>query len=281
MIQRFKDAKIELMTAKTRAFSDLIDSVNEAERSGSILIIDSISHFWTELIDAFQKKNNVKRLQFQHWGIIKPEWRQFTDRYLTSKLHIIMCGRAGWEYEYEKDDDGVKELIKTGTKMNAEKEMGYEPSLLLEMEKYKKDEASRKIGGAFVHRCWVLKDRFDTINGHFFDNPTFENFLPHISKLNLGGEHNALDTSRTSEDMIASTKSATEWKKQMDIVLEEIKNEMTLKIPGKGADDQKEKINLLREVFKTSSWTEIENKKLEDLQTGLAKLKKYAVKENK
>lgn len=80
-------------------------------------------------------------------------WAQFTETFLNSKAHIILCGRAGNTSEYqEKEDGGKKELISTGTKMKAESEMGYEPSLLVEMvaEKSldrKKKLATRKLRG--------------------------------------------------------------------------------------------------------------------------------------
>ncbi|ENE3410943.1 AAA family ATPase, partial [Shigella flexneri] len=44
---RFDAENIELFTAKTRSFVDLLEAINEAESSGSVMIIDSISHFWT------------------------------------------------------------------------------------------------------------------------------------------------------------------------------------------------------------------------------------------
>ncbi|WP_054628638.1 AAA family ATPase [Cronobacter sakazakii] len=50
---RFDAENIELYTAKTRAFVHLLAAVNEAEQSGSVLIIDSISHFWTCLCDEY------------------------------------------------------------------------------------------------------------------------------------------------------------------------------------------------------------------------------------
>jgi hypothetical protein len=92
-------------------------------------------------------------LEFQDYGAIKPMWAQFTETFLNSKAHIILCGRAGNTSEYqEKEDGGKKELISTGTKMKAESEMGYEPSLLVEMvaEKpldRKKKLATRKLRG--------------------------------------------------------------------------------------------------------------------------------------
>ena len=57
---------IELFTAKTRAFIDLVPAVKEAENSGSVLIIDSISHFWRELTESYaDKKKRKYGLQFQ------------------------------------------------------------------------------------------------------------------------------------------------------------------------------------------------------------------------
>ena len=64
---------------------------------------------------------------------LKAMWREFTDRYVNSKLHVIMRGRAGYIWDDVEDEEGVKELKKVGTKMKAEVETGYEPSLLIEM----------------------------------------------------------------------------------------------------------------------------------------------------
>lgn len=98
-----------------------------------MLIIDSISHFWKEVQDSYKKSKHRNRLHFHDWGQIKDQWGRFTDCYINSQVHIIMCGRAGYEYAYFEDEDGKKQLEKTGTKMKAESEMGYEPSLLMEM----------------------------------------------------------------------------------------------------------------------------------------------------
>ena len=44
-------AGIDLFTAKTRAFKDLLDAVPEAEANASLLLVDSLTHFWVELTD--------------------------------------------------------------------------------------------------------------------------------------------------------------------------------------------------------------------------------------
>src|SRR5262245_58056808 len=49
-------AEIEMHTAKTRAFSDLCAAVVEAEANASLLLVDSITHFWTEICDSYMKR---------------------------------------------------------------------------------------------------------------------------------------------------------------------------------------------------------------------------------
>src|SRR5262245_40908061 len=49
----FDRASIPLQIAKTRAFADLLTAVRESEPSASVLIVDSITHFWKELCDSY------------------------------------------------------------------------------------------------------------------------------------------------------------------------------------------------------------------------------------
>jgi len=280
-IPRFDQAKIQLITAKTRAFSDLLKIVQEAEQKCSILIIDSISHFWTELQQAYMTKKKINRMLFQHWLPVKTEWRRFTDVYLNSKLHIILCGRAGWEYDLTEDEEGKKELVKTGTKMRVETELGYEPSLLLEIERMKIRPANTKseIEMELMYRTYVLKDRADKINGKYFDNAVFENFLPHINFLNIGGKHLAVDTTRTSEALFDSNGSGWERQKKKEIALEEIKNELLKRWDNRSRPDQLCKVECLKQVFLTGSWKAVEGLPVEHLEKGLKMIKQIAVQD--
>jgi hypothetical protein len=224
MIKVCKKEKVKLHVAKTRAFSDLLKVFNEVEGTGDVLIIDSVSHIWNELMSSYLKKKKRDRLILPDWNILKPMWRQFTDLFLTSKIHIIICGRAGWEWDQVADEDGHRELVKQGTKMKAEGEFGYEPSLLVEMERVRDEKNPKKM----LHRASVLKDRSQLLDGEHADNPTFEFFMPHIKELNIGGEHVALDTSRTSEEIFDGD-GKPEWKKRKErceVILEEIEAEM-------------------------------------------------------
>src|SRR5262245_69957 len=136
----FEEVGLEFMVLSSRSFADLKAAVAEAERAGAILIVDSVTHCWEEIRESYlaakrkRLRNEHARLELPDWNAIKPQWGTFTAAYLNSKCHILLCGRGASVYEFqEREEDGKKELITTGTRMAAEKGLGYEPSLLVEM----------------------------------------------------------------------------------------------------------------------------------------------------
>jgi hypothetical protein len=260
---RIEAAGIQLFTAKTRAFRDLLEAIPEAEANASLLLVDSLTHFWVELTDAYMRAKKRTRLQFDDWAFLKQEWRKFTDLFVNSNLHVIVCGRAGFEYDYSTDEEtGKKNLEKTGIKMKAEGEMGYEPSLLVLMER--EMEMATKTNR---HIAKVLKDRSTLLDGQEFADPTFEHFLPHIQCLNLGGRQLGVDATRTSVGMIPADARDNRIV-QRKIVLDEIETLLVLHYPSTGAADKKQKASLLRTHFK-ACWAEIESvMPLFDLRAG-------------
>lgn len=285
----FDNEKINFFVAKTKAFKDTLEIVDEAEKNNSILIIDSITHIWNEMTDAYCKKNNIKRITLPHWQPVKKTWREFTDKYINSKLHIIMAGRSADKWQHVEDDEGAKELQKVGTKMRAETQIGYEPSLLVEMEQCPK---SSKIGSGWTNRAWVVKDRWNLLNhksfdfegfsGHKYNDAPFKAFLPHIEMLNLGGKHRAIDMDRTSEDMFEKQQTGADWHRKAKGLVEEIKNEFILYRPGSDAQSKQDRIMLMKDVFGTSAWSNVETMKLEELENGLKTIKKKnKIKEKK
>lgn len=268
---RFAQEGIEMMTAKTRAFVDLIPAVKEAEKDGSILLIDSITHFWRELTESYaERKERKSGLLFQDWAWLKKQWGNFTDVFVNSQAHIIMCGRAGYEYDFFVNESGKKELEKTGIKMRAETETGYEPSILILMEKHQ-DLESKKI----YRTASVLKDRSTIIDGKTFRNPTFEDFRPHVEFLNLGGKQIGVDTTRNSNGIIERD-GKSQWqldKEQKEIVLEEIQGLLVKHYPSTSGADKKAKQGMIENHFGTLSWKKVETLRLEDLRKGFAGIK--------
>lgn len=266
----FKPAGVELQSIKSRSFMDLMAAVAEAQQISDILIIDSVTHLWNELQEAFKKKNGITKLEFQHWNILKPEWNRFTTAYLNAPMHVIVCGRSKDDYEYVQDSQGKKELQKTGTRMATEKNLSYEPSLLVEMEKIIDIKT-----GFWIPRAWILKDRFGEIDGKAFDKPTFETFLPHIKMLNLGGAHVGVDISRNSEALfgIEDGESLQSIRHKQAVYVEQIEGTMDSAYPGRSAADIKKKLDLLNAAFNSFSWEDIKSRPPEVLMMGLQKMK--------
>jgi hypothetical protein len=277
VVDHFQEAGIELYHFKSRSFESLVKAMDEAEQEGSVIIIDSITHVWLELQEAYRRRTGRKRIEFQDWAEIKSMWRNFTDRFVNGKVHAIVCGRAGYEYEYDIDDETKrKELIKGNMKMKAEGELGYEPSFLVEMEEFRTvPRGARRVKkGEIIIRAHVVKDRTRTMNGVVINNPKFEDFAPAIQKLNLGGEHFGVDTTRRSDGVFDSPENNYRRKRQVEITLEEIKEAFVLaELDGTSTEAKRKRTLLLREVFGTSAWTAIESMKLEALETGVEQLR--------
>ena len=296
MIQKLKGEGLEVFQVKSAAFRDCVQTIEECEEQGiGVLIIDSITHVWRDLCDSYDRKLNRRgRLQFQDWNVIKREWAEYTKAFVNSKVHIIVCGRAGYEYDTDIDEQGNKDLIKVATKMKVETEFGFEPSLIIEMERTTEDRDAvhemlgkadiktrtqkqmhkPEVGSVTIHRAHVLKDRTDRLDGQVFDNPTFADFAPHFNALNIGGEHMGVDTSRNSEDLF-DIQGKTVWQKEAEqkaITLEEIEAEAT-KFFGATAQDRKAKIKLAEFIFGTASGEALRLKKADELKAGLSRMR--------
>ena len=263
LIPDFQAAGVPLVAAKKRSFADLLKAMDWAEANASALIIDSITHPWRELCESYMAKKERTYLQIDDWGYLKGDhgWAQFSSRYVNSQLHIVMCGRAGHEYE-NYVEDGRKKMDKVGVKMKTEGETGFEPSLLVLMEKEMDLRTNQTI-----HRATVLKDRSDLLDGKEFDNPTFANFLPHINRLALGGAHLGVETAGDSRHILKTERR--DWTPvQRDIAIDEIQTLLQLHYPSTGADDKKNKLKLVLKHF-DATWTEIEKvMPLPDLRSG-------------
>jgi hypothetical protein len=287
----FEAAGIEVLCFdSSRALSDLMKFMDEAEQLCSIVIIDSITHVWRDVQKSYiEKVNEVKKrkrlpllekLEFQHWGTIKDVWSKFTDRFLSSKVHVILCGRLSSIYEYQTADNGKKELITSGTKMATEKELGYEPSLLIEMIKHREN-------GRITNRALIEKDRFNYLNGLEIDFPShtgvnikhiygvFEKLKVHFTHLNLGGTHFDSMNARDSKDLYPDIEEG-DWpseQRQRAIWTEEIQGLLVSKYPGQTAAEKQMKSDLIESVFGTRSWTKVETTHSEKLKEGYKVLK--------
>lgn len=281
VIPLFEKAGVEFMVYdESRALADLMRFMDEAEQECSVVIIDSITHVWRDAQVSYLAKINeglkrkgrkpITRLEFQHWQPIKAAWAAFTDRFLSSKLHVIVCGRAGQIYEYQEKDDGSgkKELISTGTRMATEKELGHEPSLLIEM-------VARRDNGEVVNVALIEKDRTDQINGQEIPRPSFEKLEPHFARLNIGGSHFESLDGRDSTELFDEDGSDgwTAEQRNRTIWAEEVQGLLMKAHPGMTAEEKRAKADLIEAIFETRSWTRVENMAAERIKAGFLELK--------
>jgi len=270
MIKRFEEVGIDLQVASTTTFTDLAQAMNIARSEASVLIIDSITAFWVEFTETYKEVKKRRRgLEFQDWSWLKNEWRKkFTTRFLNDPIHTIMCGRMGFEYEHYVDDTGKKQIEKTGVKLKAEGELGFEPSLLVQMER-QQDVDEHTIH----HIAHVLKDRrpdAKSLDGKSFKDPTFASFLPHVEYLNIGGKQFAFDDNASSAASIPDDERGTNntTSVRREIVIDEIEALLVEKgLSGTSNDAKAKRAELIKKHFKCTSRTEIEKlMPLHDLQ---------------
>jgi hypothetical protein len=290
---------IDLLRHKSTSFKDMVTVLKEAENGGCCVYIqDTVSRTWTELVEAIQKKKQVKKLEFQHWNEVKGIWRSyFVDRYMTSPLHCIVVGRAGDEYDTVEDEKGKRSQERVGSRMAAEKGFGYEPNLLIEMEGRRalnvetegKKKRVRKQGGKITHYAHVLKDRSRALNGlsiPFKDlndykkgdwQPVFKAFAPHWAFLNIGQTAaGTVDVRSSSADMFEDDpgQNRVNWGRRRDIAIEEINGLLDRDLfPGSTAVVRERKGRVYHELFDTHSEKAVEGMSVDRLEEAVGVLK--------
>lgn len=286
---------IELVVAKSRAFSDMKAALIEAEaKKCCSYLVDSYTAPWQEVNETIKEKHNLrgKRLPIQYQDELKTLWNTWVAQMKASPLHIVMAGRLGYEWDNEEDEDGSEKLVRLGTKLKGEGDAGYEPNLLIEMEAMQEAGArikkSRRKKGTNIHHCYVLKDRLRALNGKAFTfadindykpgnyKKVFETFLPHFERLAIGkGEHRTVDYSRRSDaDLPASGESVYyAQQRQKTIALEELKENIAAVWPGQDGPSKKARQIVLETQFGTLSWTAVESSTIQEIESGVGVVK--------
>jgi hypothetical protein len=273
----FTKAGIRVVLKESRSLSDLKETMRICrEGFTDILIIDSISHVWENVLAAFLREKKRERMEFQDWGIVKPAWKtEFSEPFVNDPYHIVMCGRAGYEYETVKDAETQRrQIFKSGIKMKVEGETAYEPDLLILMERFEEVLGETK---KVWREATVLKDRADVIDGKTFKDPTFKDFEPTVNvmlsepdKVPLAAQGNDALLFHTEDEKAEHRREQTKW-------TEEIEGLLGSTYPSTGAADKKVKLDLLDFAFSSRSWTDISRRSAGELKVGYEKISKKLV----
>ncbi len=275
----FEPAGISLEVKESRSLADLKETMRiMREGYSDILIIDSISHIWENFLEAYRRQKNRSMLQFQDWGVIKPTFKtEFSDPFVNDPYHIIMCGRAGYEYDNEiNQETGKREIFKSGVKEKVEGETAYEPDMLVLMERYQEMENGTLKKA--IRQATILKDRSNILDGKVFENPTFADFEPSIDVMLHNPVRKVSEAERDAATLIKSEEEKKEWIKEKTVALEELENYLVSIWPGRGAEETKNKVDALFYAFGTRSWTAITQLSPQKIKDGTEKVKEIAQK---
>jgi hypothetical protein len=257
------------------AFTELVDFYGEAHKRGCVIIIDSITHPWEHLLEDRLNLRRRKielahgdpgraRLTVADIGAVKEMWRVFSRHFVYDGCHIALLGREGIQWGTVTEDDGTEHEGQVGIKMKTETDTAHEPHLLVQMRAEQQDPTGRQ-SVKIVHKAVVWKDRGDdpttNLTGKVGEDPDIEFFMPYIRRLNLGGVlTQPNENPRPAFEVGNGGPSWETIKAQREAVLEEIKNDLIVNVPGRTDEAQKSKILLLRQAFDgVSSWAALEN----------------------
>lgn len=273
----FKEAGIQALHKRSRSLADLKETMRRCrDGAADVLMIDSISHVWENFIEAYKRKKNRDRLQFEDWGLIKPEWkRDFSEPFVRDPYHTLMTGRAGYEYEDEKDENGKRQIYKSGIKMKVEGETAYEPDILVLMQRFEEVLTDDK---QVWREATVIKDRSTLIDGKTFRNPTFASFIPAIERILEAPVRTSAPVEADAGALFKTEEDKRAWIRDRDIALEEIQGYLVSVFPGQTATEKKGKADALDAAFQTRSWKAIEQKRPEDLRAGLEKIRAFVAR---
>jgi hypothetical protein len=127
-----------------------IESYCDAIKSASgydVLIIDSISHAWQELLEEVDKiaETKYKGNSWSAWSKATPIQRKFIECILNFSGHVIVTMRSKTEWTIERNDNGKSTPRRVGLAPEQGKGIEYEFDMLLELSN--------------DHSCHVIKDR--------------------------------------------------------------------------------------------------------------------------
>jgi hypothetical protein len=266
----FDENGIKVLRRSSRSLSDLMETMRRCrEGMSEILLIDSITHVWEGFISSYLQTKHKARLEFPDWSIVKPQWKKsFATPYVQDRYHIILTGRAGYEYTDERNDEGKREIYRSGVKMKAETETAFEPDFVVLMERHENMLSTPK-------EVWregtVIKDRSGILDGKTIRNPRFSDFAPAIDQLLSAPAASAVSNADDSH-LFASDGDQKQFAIRRDIAVEGIEGALTSAWPGSTAEAKRAKVDALQSAFNTRSWTEITRLKPEQLEDGLAKI---------
>jgi hypothetical protein len=129
---------VKTLDEKHRTVRDYVAAIREAGAAGyEVLIIDSLSHAWQELLDEVEKiaKAKYRGNTWSAWSEGTPIQKELTMAILTYPGHVIATMRTKIVYETSKDErTGKSNIQRIGLAPEQGKGIEYEFSVLFQID---------------------------------------------------------------------------------------------------------------------------------------------------
>lgn len=127
-----------------------------------VVIIDSLSHAWKELLEDVEKlaKTKYNGNTFRAWGEGTPKQQKLIHAILSCKCHVIATMRSKTEWVMESDNNGKPKPTRVGLTPEQGKGIEYEFTMLMEITP--------------EHYANIIKDRSGKFQDKMFEKPNEE-----------------------------------------------------------------------------------------------------------
>lgn len=156
--------EFDVLDLDEKSIASYCEAIHAAAGAGyEVLIIDSMSHAWQELLADVDKlaKAKYRGNTWSAWSDGTPKQRKLIDAILDFPGHIIGTMRSKTEWAQETDSNGKTKPIRVGLAPEQGKGIEYEFDLLLEM-------SVDHIGNVLKDRTGKFQDQLIELPGEAF-----------------------------------------------------------------------------------------------------------------
>ena len=125
-----------------------------------VLIIDSLTHAWDELLDEVNRiaKTKFGGNSWSAWSEGTPKQRAFIKALLDFKGHLIVTMRSETTWEVQENDKGKKVPVRIGTAPKQGKSIEYEFDMLINLSQDHTAHILKDRTGKYQDECMELLD---------------------------------------------------------------------------------------------------------------------------
>ena len=125
-----------------------------------VLIIDSLTHAWDELLDEVNRiaKTKFGGNSWSAWSEGTPKQRAFIKALLDFKGHLIVTMRSETTWEVQENDKGKKVPVRIGTAPKQGKSIEYEFDMLINLSQDHTAHVLKDRTGKYQDECLELLD---------------------------------------------------------------------------------------------------------------------------